>query len=800
MSNVVHFKTNTLLKNLIGKDLINDDNIGIIELVKNSFDANSPNVWLSFEGLTDSSKVSRLIIADQGDGMSEVDINDKWLNIAHSEKKQVKQVEGAYLAGNKGVGRFSCDRLGKQLDMFTRNKDGKILHLAIDWEAFEIEGQKDLTIQSIGVPLNEVSESVVLAFCGLDISDHGTILLISNLRSEWDRARILSLKRDLEKFINPNQLFSKGGFEIELSVEEYKDSDPDDYTTSLNGVIKNLIFDKLKFKATYIECRAIEGGRYTRTSLCHDGQEVYWVEEINQCAHFLDNFSITIYFLNAYKKAFFTRQTGIRSIDFGSIYLFLNGFRVAPYGERGNDWLGLDIRQSQGARRFLSSRDLVGRIEVFDSHDVLQPISSREGLKETAEFSVLKEELFMQSLKRLEKFVVGGLEWDSVPEEVRKEISGKNGLDWEATREKYVQSDEKKSRRVSLGILNLIGVKKMNLRRLWINSALLSELADEKKEEVKNIIGSISSYGAGVVDDDLKANLANISKLISEKEELLRREIEARQKSQEATMEIEEKLVEKEEKLGALQAEVEIKDSAITSLEKEKEVVKAQSLFLKSVSTLDEKSLLTYHHQICNDAATIENYLGRTIRALNDDDVEKALGFIEKIAKANKKIIATAQYATKADFKAGTKKELTDIPSFISQYLNNVASEFSASGLYINIDNKVGSHFEIPLRRIELSILLDNLVSNASKAEAKRIDVSMCLLSSNQLQVSCIDDGRGLSEGVNVSDVFDFGVTTTNGSGLGLYHVKEFMDSIESEIEMVALESRGVEVRMVFKK
>ena len=189
-----------------------------------------------------------------------------------------------------------------------------------------------------------------------------------------------------------------------------------------------------------------------------------------------------------------------------------------------------------------------------------------------------------------------------------------------------------------------------------------------------------------------------------------------------------------------------------------------------------------------------------TIRALNDNDVKKALGFIEKIAKANKKIIATAQYATKANFKAGTKKELTDIPSFVNQYLNNVASEFSASGLQINIDNQVNSHFEIPLKRIELSILLDNLVSNASKAEAKKVDVSMMLLSDNQLQVLCVDDGRGLSEDINISDVFDFGMTTTNGSGLGLYHVKEFMNSIESEIEMLKGKTKGIEIRMVFNK
>jgi signal transduction histidine kinase len=800
MCNVVHFKTHTLLKNLIGKDLINNDNIAITELVKNSYDANSSNVLLKFEGLKKGLEESRLLISDIGDGMNEEDVIEKWLNIAYSAKKQAKQMEGAYLAGNKGVGRFSCDRLGKQLDMFTRVKNGKISHLKIDWEAFEIEGDKDLTIQDIDVALNDVTEKFVFERCGIEISGSGTILLVSHLRSEWDKERLIKLKRDLEKFINPNQLFLKGGFEIDLSADDFKESDLEgDYTKSVNGAIKNLIFDKLKFKATYIEYKTVDDGEFIRTSLHHDGHLVYWVEEVNHYQEFLNHFSITIYFLNAYKKSYFTRQTGIRAIDFGSIYLFLNGFRVAPYGERGNDWLKLDIRRGQGHARFFGSRDVVGRIEVFDSKDTLQPISSREGLKETKAFSALKEELFMQSLKRLEKFVVDGLSWDSVPKNVRDEISHQE-LDWENTNEKYTESSEKKSRRFSLSILNLIGIKKKDLKQLWINSELLSELSEERKEEVNNIINSISSYDSDVIDNDLKAKLSSISKLILEKEEALRREREERQKSLETVIKLEDEIFEKEEKLGTLQTEVELKQNTITSLEKEKETVKAQSLFLKSVSTLDEKSLLTYHHQICNDAATIENYLGRTIRALNDDDVKKALGFVEKIAKANKKIIATAQYATKANFKAGTKKELTDIPSFISQYLKNVASEFSASGLQINIDNQVNSHFEIPLKRIELSILLDNLVSNASKAEAKKVYVSMSLLSNNQLLVLCVDDGRGLSESIDVSDVFDFGMTTTNGSGLGLYHIKEFMNSIESEIEMIKGKSKEVEIRMVFNK
>ena len=104
MTKSYYFKTNTLLKNLVGKDLINDDNIAIVELVKNSYDAGSPTVEVVFEKLTEEGSTnsgSRILIRDVGAGMTLADIQDKWLNIAYSEKKKIAQENGAYYAGNK---------------------------------------------------------------------------------------------------------------------------------------------------------------------------------------------------------------------------------------------------------------------------------------------------------------------------------------------------------------------------------------------------------------------------------------------------------------------------------------------------------------------------------------------------------------------------------------------------------------------------------------------------------------------------------------------------------------------------
>ena len=787
MSKPLHFKTNTLLKNLVGKDLINDDNIAIVELVKNSYDARSEEVVLKFEDFSIKAKTnaesSRIIIADKGVGMGEVDIEDKWLNIAYSEKKINPQINGSFLAGNKGIGRFSCDRLGSVLDMLTRNKGGDLIHIKINWQDFESEGDKDLTIQKVPVIFNVIDDTTANIIAGRDMPEAGTILVISKLRSSWDRNKLLDLKRSLEKFINPNQLFLQKKFQIDLDAEEFKSRDKGlEYHEQVNGNVKNLVFEKLRFNTTYIESSISDDGTLIKTNLFHDGEPVFRLQEKNTNYPNLKNIHSVIYYLNPYKKAYFKRQTGVRSVDFGSVFLFLNGFRIAPYGERGNDWLGLDMRKTQGITRYISSRDIVGRIEVIDNNECFKPISSREGLKLTPEFAILKEKYFIDVLRRLERFVVKGLSWDSVPDAVRSELRNSDGLSWDNTSEQYIESWDKKRKRISLTIMSLMGMSKDKVDKFWFNPALLEGLVEQKSQELNAIINDIKGFDGNVIDDDLKKNLKQIGKIVAEKEAEVKT---AKQQVANLTVEAEEKT------------------QIIKSLEKESNEYQAQTLFLKSVSTLDEKTLLGFHHQICLDSSIIDNYIGKTMKALRDKgDIKEALKHIEKISKANKKIMATAQYATKANFKSGSKKELTDLPTYFEQYLNNVTKEFVASGLELFIENKVLEPFEIKAKRIELSILIDNIINNADKAHAKSLYVTMNLQSKNELVISFVDiGGKGLDASINPDNVFELGITSTTGSGLGLYHTKQIIDSLDAEIDFIPRwNPKGVEIKMVFIK
>ena len=154
----LHFSTHAELKNVIGQDLINDDNIAILELVKNGIDAGATSVKISFFDSTPSGCAIEgpvIIVEDDGVGMSLSDIEAKWLNIAYSEKKD--RSGDRLMAGNKGVGRFACDRLGTRLDMFTRKGRSAIVRLEVDWTAFENKRKVSDTIQRVSVAQSEVS-------------------------------------------------------------------------------------------------------------------------------------------------------------------------------------------------------------------------------------------------------------------------------------------------------------------------------------------------------------------------------------------------------------------------------------------------------------------------------------------------------------------------------------------------------------------------------------------------------------------------------------------------------------------
>ena len=412
--NEVKFRISSFLKDLIGRELITDEFVAVFELVKNSFDANANKVKIVFENQYNP-QAARIIIMDDGYGMNADDLHNKWLFVAHSEKRdgtegndyREKIAHRRIFAGAKGVGRFSCDRLGKYLNIITikDESNSKIEQLSVDWTSFEEDSSKEFM---------DISVSHQTLFgTNYPNFEHGTILEISGLRDVWDRGRIQKLKISLEKLINPMQDNDVDDFtiEIEATDELLRDREESDPRKRVNGVVKNVVFETLGLKTTLIRVSLIENGGVIQTSLIDRGTEIYTLKERNVYDK-LSDINISLFVLNRAGKINFKKIMGVNSVEYGSVFIYKNGFRIYPFGEEGDDTLHIDRRKQQGFYRYLGTRDLIGRIEINGERSDLKETTSRDGgLIKNESFEQLVNLFYDKALRRLEAYTVGIIKW-----------------------------------------------------------------------------------------------------------------------------------------------------------------------------------------------------------------------------------------------------------------------------------------------------------------------------------------------------------------------------------------------------
>jgi signal transduction histidine kinase len=125
----------------------------------------------------------------------------------------------------------------------------------------------------------------------------------------------------------------------------------------------------------------------------------------------------------------------------------------------------------------------------------------------------------------------------------------------------------------------------------------------------------------------------------------------------------------------------------------------------------------------------------------------------------------------------------TDLPGFITDYIEQIASTTGSVRLQINVANDHPG-LKVRFKPIDISVIADNLISNAKRAKASRINFELSPIDKRGLLIRVTDNGRGLSSGTNRARIFEMGYTTTQGSGLGLYHVRQVLGEIGGSIEL----------------
>lgn len=407
------FRPRARLLQLLGDQLIGSPRLAIFELVKNAYDADATRAVVTMSEL-DTPEAS-IEVVDDGIGMSYNTLLNIWLVPGHDHKSKDRAAgrrtpKGRLPLGEKGVGRFAVHKLGRIVEVVTRQADSAELVLRIDWD--EIATSEFLDEARV-----EIIERDPQIFDG---SRTGTSVAVTGLRGEaWTRGEIRRLSRQITSISSPFASRSDD-FAATLVLPQQKkwlddlpdtgtllDSAPWRFTFSLENNQFTWEYEFRGFKGIALSPRTVSGSEY---GLLLDPKDL---PERDQIA------------LNAEKKppravrSSALYQDGIGTIrgtwlvydrdkdviekignsaslqeflnESGGVRVYRDGIRVYNYGEPGDDWLGLDIRRVNSPTKRISNNIVVGAVDLsLEQSKSLEEKTNREGFVEGAALERLR--------------------------------------------------------------------------------------------------------------------------------------------------------------------------------------------------------------------------------------------------------------------------------------------------------------------------------------------------------------------------------------------------------------------------
>lgn len=371
----------------LGADLVTNDVVAIIELVKNSYDAFATTADIRFGSEPDSGPY--LEILDDGTGMDRHTLENAWCVVATPYRQQnpvsTKDKKIRRVAGEKGLGRLSAARLGRRLEMLTKAERGPCWSVTVDWSG--LSKQDELAACYAGCAVYSGASP---------FAKTGTRMRILELTSDWDAERIADLEENLSRLVSP---FSQlEDFRIRLSAPGLGEENVSEIRTPefLNhppyAIRGHVAFDGT-VRARY-EFRPFKGTpRSAPVKL--DWPDVRTASEIAQklpndpkprCGEF--TFEIRAWDIGAedtqeISEHFDVAKGNVRkAIRYHKgISLYRDDILVLPKSDEARDWLGLDLRRISRVGTRLSTSQIVGYVSISaDKNPEIQDKSDREGL------------------------------------------------------------------------------------------------------------------------------------------------------------------------------------------------------------------------------------------------------------------------------------------------------------------------------------------------------------------------------------------------------------------------------------
>ena len=440
------------LLTMLGEQLIKNEQIALAELIKNSYDADAEWAKVRFVdfGFDEKKKEifktkdSKIIIEDNGCGMSMDVIEDSWMNPATPNKKtreneEIKTTPKKHriIQGEKGIGRFAILKLGRDIKITTR-PEGQNTEYVIDYNLSQYDDdfltkkeegkdeviEQKIYIDDISIPVSEQKPIVLVdrkVLVNNSVFEHrnnqGTVIEISNLKGEWSFDKIKKVNAESQKLESIfEKIFSEKkkedlfeiGFECNSERLLYSDEAIKELSSLLDNsaVLKitngsysekdgcftyklNNVPYALSLKDSQISGLTVFKERFAEKNL-FDETEI----RNTTCGDFKFNFFVFDFAADK-ESAYYLDKRDKETIKEHRIYLYRDHIRVAPYGDPDNDWLEIDKKRGVGrAGDYLSNDQVVGFVDISkQGNPRLKDKTNREGLIEegnaTRDFIVL---------------------------------------------------------------------------------------------------------------------------------------------------------------------------------------------------------------------------------------------------------------------------------------------------------------------------------------------------------------------------------------------------------------------------
>jgi len=407
------FKPRSRLLLQLGNQLIRNESIALLELIKNSYDADASVAKIIIKNV-DNSEEGEIIIEDNGYGMTPKIIKNVWMEPGSDYKDQIiKQLKrtpkfGRLPLGEKGIGRFAVHKLGNIIELITKAEGYPEVYLKIDWNIFKKSGYLD------EFPVEIIERDPVLYK-----NTTGTKIIIKKLKKLWSKGMVRDVYRSVNSFCSPfdSPDSFRVTFDIDkkewlkglLSLDEIKESALFKFHCEIDGEYIN----KFRYEFTPWKTMTKLSGRVIDENDENLKKFLRMVDRKGKAVN-LNKYQIgTIEF----EGLIFDRDSKILKLGVqdkkglheylnqnGGVRVYRDGVRVYDYGEPGNDWLNLDIRRVNIPTKKISNNIIISSVSLNRKESTdLKEKTNREGFIENEAYKRLKQAL-LYALSLAEEF------------------------------------------------------------------------------------------------------------------------------------------------------------------------------------------------------------------------------------------------------------------------------------------------------------------------------------------------------------------------------------------------------------